>query len=264
MAIPLRFKDKTVWVTGAASGLGLAIGQRFEQEGANIVVLDRNEHKLKAQWSEGDHVLICVADVTDSRSIRSAMVQSVERFGRIDVLANVAGIALEQPFLDISEDDWRKIIDTNLTGMFLVAQTAARQMATQSPTGGVIINMASKNGITAEVKYAHYNASKAGVILLTKSMAGDLAPYNIRVNSVAPGYCLTPLTEQMDPAEFRKRYCDQLIPSGRLGKPQEVAGTFAFLASQDAGFINGATIVLDGGHLAIDGRQIHAWDDLNG
>ena len=257
-----RSNGKTAFVTGAARGLGLAIARRFHREGANIVALDVRSELLAAAWDKHTRVLPIVADVTDSRAVRSAVASAVERFGRIDVLANVAGIALEQPFLDISEADWRKVVEVNLTGVFLVAQAVARQMATQSPPGGVIINMASKNGITAEVKYAHYHASKAGVILLTKTMAGDLAEHNIRVNAVAPGYCLTPLTEEMDPEAFRRRYCDQLIPLRRLGKPEEVAGTFAFLASDDAGFINGATILMDGGHLAIDGRKMHAWDDI--
>lgn len=257
-----RFDGKTVFVTGAARGLGLAIGQRFHREGAHIVAVDIRSGLLTKTWDRETRALSVVADVTDSQAVRSAVASAVERFGRIDVLANVAGIALEQPFLEISEADWRKIIDVNLTGVFLVAQAVARQMATQKPPGGVIINMASKNGITAEVQYAHYNASKAGVILLTKTMAGDLAEHNIRVNAVAPGYCFTPMAEEIDPEAFRRRYSDQLIPLGRLGKPEEVAGTFTFLASDDAGFINGATILMDGGHLAIDGRKMHAWDDI--
>jgi 3-oxoacyl-[acyl-carrier protein] reductase len=257
-----RFEGKTVFVTGAARGLGLEIARRFHQEGANIVAADIRAELLAATWRQEVRVLQVVVDVTDRSAVDSAVTSAVKRFGRIDVLANVAGIALEQPFLEISAEDWRRIIDVNLTGTFLVAQAVARQMARQHPSGGVIINMASKNGITAEVKYAHYNASKAGVILLTQTMAGDLAEYNIRVNAVAPGYCLTPLTEEMDPEAFRRRYSDQLIPLARLGKPEEIAGTFAFLASEDAGFITGATILVDGGHLAIDGRKMHAWDDI--
>lgn len=257
-----RFNEKTIIVTGAAQGLGEAIARRFDGEGANVVAVDINGDLLRAVWPDGDHTLAIETDVTDRGAVDQAVSTAANRFGRVDVLANVAGIALEQPFLEIPEADWRQIIDVNLTGSFLVAQATARQMVTQTPTGGVIINMASKNGVTSEVKYAHYNASKAGVIQLTKTMAGDLGEFNIRVNAVAPGYCLTPLSESMDPKEFQRRYADQLIPLGRLGMPEQVAGTFAFLASDDAGFISGATILVDGGHLAIDGRKNHAWDDI--
>ncbi len=257
-----RFSGKTIIVTGAAQGLGEAIARRFHAEGANVAAVDVNGSLLKTAWPEDDSTLALRADVTDSSAVDRAVSAVAGRFGRVDILANVAGIAIEQPFLEIPEADWRQIIEVNLTGSFLVAQAVARQMVKQEPTGGVIINMASKNGVTAEVRYAHYNASKAGVIQLTKTMAGDLGEYNIRVNAVAPGYCLTPLSESMDPKEFQRRYADQLIPLGRLGMPEQVAGTFAFLASDDANFISGATILVDGGHLAIDGRKVHAWDDI--
>jgi 3-oxoacyl-[acyl-carrier protein] reductase len=133
----------------------------------------------------------------------------------------------------------------------------ARQMAAQG--GGVIINMASKNGIAGEVKYAHYNASKAGVILLTKTMALDLAHLNIRVNAVAPGYILTPMAQEIDPPDFMEFYKDRLIPMGRLGRPSDVSGVFAFLAGDDAAFMNGHTIVMDGGQTAGDGRKLFAF-----
>ena len=257
-----RFSEKTTMVTGAASGLGWAIAQRFLEEGANVAALDIDQQRLRDLWKQNSRVLPIVADVSDRLAVETAVAETAGRFGRIDVLANVAGIALEQPFLEIPETDWRRILDVNLTGVFFVGQAVARQMVKQNPQGGVIVNMASKNGVTAEVKYAHYNATKAGVILLTKTMAGDLAEYNIRVNAVCPGYCRTPMGDTIDPEDFRQRYSDQLIPIGRLGKPEEIAGTFAFLASDDAGFINGTTIIADGGHLALDGRKLHAWDDI--
>jgi len=125
--------------------------------------------------------------------------------------------------------------------------------------GGVIINMASKNGIAAEVKYAHYNASKAGVILLTKTMALDLADHHIRVNAVAPGYILTPMAQEIDPPDFMEFYKDRLIPLGRLGAPEDVAGAFVFLAGDDAKFITGHTLVIDGGQTSGDGRKLNAY-----
>ncbi len=259
-----RFTGKTLLISGAASGLGEAIARRFHQEGANIAALDVNGSLLAATWPEDDRVVSIVGDVTDSGNVQQAVATTVERFGRLDVLANVAGIAMEAPFLEVDEGDWRRIIEVNLTGSFLLAQAAASQMAGQPSPGGTIINMASKNGIRAEVKYAPYNASKAGVILLTRTMAADLAEHNIRVNAVAPGYCRTPLSVGMDPAEFQRRYAEQLIPLNRLGRPEDVGGLFAYLASDDAAFITGETIVVDGGQLAIDGRKLHAWDDIDG
>ncbi|NJO83284.1 MAG: SDR family oxidoreductase [Blastochloris sp.] len=161
-------------------------------------------------------------------------------------------------FLDIQPEDWARIIDINLTGVFNVAQLVARQMA-QQENGGVIINMSSKNGLTAEVKYAHYNASKAGVILLTQTMALDLAQYGIRVNAVAPGYIVTPMSLGMDSPEFMDYYQSNLVPLGRLGNPNDVAGAFAFLASDDARFITGHTLVVDGGQISHDGRLLHSF-----
>ena len=125
--------------------------------------------------------------------------------------------------------------------------------------GGSIINMASKNGLTGEVKYAHYNASKGGVVMLTKTMALDLAHLNIRVNAVAPGYILTPMAEEIDPPEFMDFYKDRLIPLGRVGSPADVAGAFAFLASDDAAFMTGHTLVIDGGQTSGDGRKLFAF-----
>lgn len=178
--------------------------------------------------------------------------------GRIDVLANVAGVAAESHFLEIDPKEWQRIVDVNLTGLFNVAQLVARQMATQ-PEGGAIVNMASKNGIAAEVKYAHYNASKGGVILLTKSMALDLAHLNIRVNAVAPGYCVTPMSREIDPPDFVEFYRERLIPLGRTGTPEDVAAAFLFLAGPGGNWITGHTLVIDGGQIAGDGRKLFAW-----
>nr|MBX2822706.1 SDR family oxidoreductase [Rhodothermaceae bacterium] len=144
-------------------------------------------------------------------------------------------------------------------GVYNVAQVVAHQMVTQ-PEGGSIINMASKNGITAEVKLGHYNATKAGVILLTKTMALDLADFNVRVNAVAPGYILTPMAEEIDSPEFMQFYAEQLIPLNRLGRPEDVAGAFVFLSSKDAQFITGHTLVIDGGHTSGDGRKLTTYD----
>ncbi len=253
--------SKGIFVTGAAGGLGKDIVKRFLCDGNNVVAFDVDTANLEAankEWYAGDRVITKVGDVRSRQNVQAAVDAAVLRWGRIDVLANVAGIAREDEFLEIELEDWQRIIDVNLTGMFNVAQLVARQMAKQD-RGGVIINMTSKNGFVAEVKYAHYNASKAGVILLTKTMALDLAERNIRVNAVAPGYILTPLAREIDPPDFMAFYQDRLIPLGRLDDPEDVAGAFAFLASEDARFITGHTLIVDGGQTSGDGRKLRAY-----
>ena len=256
-----RFADKILFATGAARGLGKAIVERFLAEGASVLAFDNNAENLRAaesEWKAGERVLSHIGDVRKRDDVQAAVDAAVDRWGRIDVLANVAGIAREDHFLEIDLADWQRILDINLTGVFNVAQLVARQMALQS-SGGVIVNMASKNGIAGEVKYAHYNASKAGVILLTKTMALDLADHNIRVNAVAPGYILTPMAAEIDPPAFMDFYKERLIPLNRLGRPEDVAGAFVFLASDDAQFITGHTLVIDGGQTSGDGRKLKAF-----
>jgi len=257
---------KVTFATGAARGLCKAIVERYLRDGAQVLAFDHHQENLQTAiegWRAsnptwGERVLAWVGDVRNREDIQAAVEATVSRWGQIDVLANVAGVAREDHFLEIEPDAWQRIIDINLTGVFNVAQLVARQMARQ-PQGGVIINMASKNGIVGEVKYAHYNASKGGVILLTKSMALDLADYKIRVNAVAPGYILTPMAAEIDPPDFMEFYQERLIPLGRLGRPEDVAGAFAFLASDDAKFMTGHTLVIDGGQTSGDGRKHNAY-----
>jgi NAD(P)-dependent dehydrogenase (short-subunit alcohol dehydrogenase family) len=254
-------EGKVVFATGAARGLCQAIVARYLRDGAQVMAFDNHAENLQAAavgWAAGDRVLTAVGDVRNRPDVQAAVDATVVRWGRIDVLANVAGVAREDHFLEIEPEEWQRIIDINLTGVFNVAQLVARQMAKQ-PEGGVIINMASKNGLAAEVKYAHYNASKGGVVLLTKTMALDLADYHIRVNAVAPGYILTPMAAEIDPPEFMDFYKERLIPLNRLGTPEDVAGAFAFLAGDDAKFMTGHTLVIDGGQIAGDGRKLNAF-----
>ncbi len=252
-----RFDGKTVMVTGAARGLGLEIATRFYDEGARVVRFDSNEDGLAETWEgfvDHDRLHDIVADVRDKQAIDDAVHQAVDRYGRIDVLANVAGVAYMKPFLETRVDDLDHTLAVNLRGVFLVAQAVAAAMVDQG--GGTIINMGSKNGLVSEVGYAPYNASKAAVVLLTQTMAVELAEHGIRVNCVCPGYIVTPLAESIDSPEFMKAYAKRCVPMNRLGKPHEVAGVFAFLASDDASFITGQTIVCDGGQIAHDGRKM--------
>jgi 3-oxoacyl-[acyl-carrier protein] reductase len=249
--------EKVVFVTGAASGLGKATTERFLRDGYKAAAIDVAADALDAcvkEWDAGDRVLACQADVRNRDEIQNGVDATVKRWGSIDVLVNNAGIAPEV---------WQDIIDTNLTGMFNVAQLVARQMAKQE-SGGVISNMSSRAGISGEVKYAHYSASKAGVILLTKTMAIDLADHNIRVNAVAPGYIRTELPESLDSPEFMDFYANRVVPMSRLGTPDDVAGVFAFLASDDAQFMTGATLVVDGGQECGGGRKLGDYPPSNG
>lgn len=250
-----RFAGARAIVTGGASGIGEATAARLLAEGADVLVADISEENIAAardrfteRATEGWGELTTIqADVTDPDDV-AAMVQRACRgsAGRIDVLVSNAGIAYEEPFLDIPAEHWDRTLAVNLTSMFHVCQQVARVMVGQRD--GVILLTSSTNGLVGEDKYAHYNASKGGVTLLTKSLAIELGPHGIRVNAVCPGYIVTPLAESIDDAEFMARYAE-MLPLRRLGRPEEVAGVFAFLASPDAGFITGETIVIDGGQL---------------
>jgi len=164
----------------------------------------------------------------------------------MDVLINNAGVSIRRRFMDISPQEWRQVMAVNLDGVFLVAQQAARRML--AGDGGVILNMGSTNGLRGYPYYADYNASKAGVIELTRSMALELAP-TVRVNAVCPGFILTPMQEAEYTPEMRRAF-EAKVPLGKLGRPEDVAAIFAFLASDDAGFITGQCFVIDGGEIA--------------
>ena len=247
-----RFLNKVAMVTGASRGIGRSIAGRYASEGAKVALVSNNHEELLELTKEyqelGYEALPLVADVSDAAQVEDAVERIIAQWGSIDILANNAGIAWEESFLTIKDENWKKMLDVNLNGMFYVAQRVARQMVKQG--SGVIINMASTNGLAAEANYAHYNASKGGIVLLTKTMALELGQYGICVNAVCPGYIQTPMSESIDDAQFVSDYIRSNIPLGRVGKPEDVAGVFAFLASQDAAFITGTTIVVDGGQLA--------------
>ncbi|MGA9348386.1 MAG: SDR family oxidoreductase [Anaerolineae bacterium] len=240
-------KNKRVLITGGAGGIGAATAARFLEEGSRVVVLDRDVVALRRIEREmpalsGD----IVADVSDADDVARAFAELDGLLGGLDVLINNAGISIRHRFMDICPQEWRQVMDVNLNGVFFVAQQAARRMLAGG--GGVILNMGSTNGLMGYPYYADYNASKAGVIELTRSMALELAP-TVRVNAICPGYILTPMQEAEYTPEML-RACESKIPLGRLGRPEEVAALFAFLASDDAAFITGHYFVIDGGEIA--------------
>jgi meso-butanediol dehydrogenase / (S,S)-butanediol dehydrogenase / diacetyl reductase len=247
-------KDKRVLITGGASGIGAATAARFLEEGSRVCVLDRDARaceQIKRELPALSETII--ADVTDLMQVEAAFAEAIRLLGDdgVDVLINNAGISIRHKFLDITPEEWDKVLAVNLTGVFYVAQTAARHMFERfsvRPGSGVILQTASTNGVVGQPFYADYNATKAGVIELTKTMALELAP-RVRVCAVAPGYVLTP----MQRAEYSDAMLDEVnrkIPLGRHAKPEEIAALFAYLASDDAAYATGHVFTMDGGETA--------------
>jgi meso-butanediol dehydrogenase / (S,S)-butanediol dehydrogenase / diacetyl reductase len=240
-------KHKRVLITGGASGIGAATAARFLEEGAAVCVLDRDpkaREQIRKTLPELAETLD--ADVADRKQVEAAFRDADQIMGGVDVLINNAGISIRHKFLEITPHEWDRVIAVNLTGVFNMAQVAARHMWERGE--GVILQTASTNGIMGYPYYADYNASKAGVIELTKSMALELAP-KVRVCAVAPGYVLTP----MQRAEYTDAMLDEVnckIPLRRHAKPEEIAALFAFLASDDAAYITGHVYTIDGAETA--------------
>jgi meso-butanediol dehydrogenase / (S,S)-butanediol dehydrogenase / diacetyl reductase len=237
---------KRVLITGAAGGIGAATAVRFVEEGAQVVALDRDLDALARLQGRVALRGVLHADVSDPGQVSRALSELDGMVGGLDVLINNAGISIRHNFLDITPEEWRQVLAVNLDGVFYVAQQSARRMVAAG--GGVIVNMGSTNGLLGYPYYAGYNASKAGVIELTRSMALELAP-SVRVNAVCPGWILTPMQEAEYTLQMRRAFA-QKVPLLRLGRPEDVAATFAFLASDDAAFITGQVLIVDGGEIA--------------
>lgn len=240
-------EDKHVLITGGASGIGAATARRFLEEGSAVCVLDRDSQGRQRILHELPDLAGTVdADVSNLNQVRAAIDDAVRIMGGLDVVINNAGISIRHNFLDITPEEWDRIIAVNLTGVFYVAQAGARHMMQHE--GGVVLQTASTNGMVGQPFYADYNATKAGVIELTKTMALELAP-KVRVCAVAPGYVLTP----MQRAEYTDEMLEEVnrkIPLRRHAKPEEIAALFAFLASDDAAYITGQVYTCDGAETA--------------
>ncbi len=248
---------RRVLISGGSSGIGLATAQRFLEEGSAVFIagLEPDEvSQAMAGLQQYGKVAGLAGDVSQETDVERLVEAALGELGGIDVLINNAGTARRDAFLAITAQSWDHILAVNLRGMFLLAQAVSRLMVQQG-SGGSIINMSSTNGIAGERDYAHYNASKGGVLLLTKTMAVELGKHGIRVNALCPGYIKTPLNAAIAAGiggdDFDAAYARRRIPLRRVGLAREVAAAYAFLASDDASFIHGTGLVIDGGQLAV-------------
>jgi NAD(P)-dependent dehydrogenase (short-subunit alcohol dehydrogenase family) len=244
---------KGVLVTGGTSGIGLATAHRFLDEGSRVFVTGIGIEEISAaldglrDLGEVDGV---GGDVSREPDVEAIVERATTFLGRIDVLINNAGIARKSSFLDTGSDDWDRIIAVNLRGMFLVARAVARLMVADR-SGGAIVNMASTNALGGEGDFVAYNASKGGVLQLTRTMAVELGGRGIRVNCLCPGFVDTPLNRDLATEREFRDYERSQIPLGRRGTAEEIAAAYAFLASDEASFVHGASLVVDGGQTAV-------------
>lgn len=244
-----RLTGRTALVTGAGKGLGRAIALGFAAAGADVVLMARTRSDLEAVAREvealGRQALVAVADATDSRQVDAVVAQAVARFGRLDVLAHAAGGSLRKPSVEVTDEEWDGVISANLSSTFKVCRAVGRQMLAQG--SGSIINLSSTAGMRGRAGNAPYSAAKAAVINLSRALAMEWAPKGVRVNVLAPGRFLTPLTEaEMSVPEKYAAFVRQ-VPLGRIGKPEEIQDIAVWLASDASAYVTGSTITLDGG-----------------
>lgn len=245
-----NFTGRTAIVTGAASGIGREIAQQLAASHANLVIADRVESRQQVAEdirNRGGQAIDINVDVANQQSVEAMIATTEQHFGRVDILIHCAGIGVEKPFLETTIEEWNKIIDVDLTGTFLCCREAAKAMVKHQR--GRIITLASTAGLRGGFHRAAYGAAKGGVVTLTKVMAVELAPYGITANTLAPGAIDTELVAKMHSDDTRKIYTNA-IPSARYGTPSETAAAALFLASDQASYINGHSLAVDGGFLA--------------
>lgn len=243
----MKLSEKVSIITGGGRGIGAATARKFAQEGAFVIVTDLNESDINETVSEiteaGGKAIGIVSNVTDRNQVDELIQTVLDKYNRIDVVVNNAGITADATLVKMDENQWDRVIDVNLKGVFNVGQAAAKVMKQQN--GGVILNASSVVGLYGNFGQTNYAATKWGVIGMTKSWAKELGKNQIRVNAVAPGFIMTPMTEKMP--EKVLDMMKQKSVLGDLGKPEDIANAYAFLASDEARFITGTVLSVDGG-----------------
>ena len=248
----MKLKDKVSIVTGGGSGIGRATCLAFAKEGSNVLVADivlkKAEEVARDIRAMGLKSISFGLDVANGKQVKEMVNVALHEFGRIDILANIAGIIVTSAIEDVSEEDWDRVMAVNLKGTFLCCQAVGREMIKKR--GGSIINIASIAGHTPQLHAGAYSSSKAGVILLTQLMAVEWAKYNIRVNAISPGVTRTPITDDLYNTEALRNARAKMVPMNRFGSPEEIAAGFVFLASDESSFVTGHPLIIDGGSIS--------------
>lgn len=245
----MKLQHKVTLITGAGQGIGKAIAFAFAKEGSTVAVNDIKGEMAQAVTEEiigkGGQAIAIKGDISKREEVQNMIQKTIRTFERIDILVNNAGVQTETAFLDLSEEEWDKIINTNLKGTFLCSQLAAREMIKQQ--AGKIINISSVHQFMPRVNIAHYAASKGGIMMLTRVMALELAKYKINVNCIAPGATATAMNVRVLNSPEELGEMNSSIPWGRMAQPEEIAYAALYLASEDADYITGSSFYLDGG-----------------
>ncbi|MEA1965557.1 MAG: glucose 1-dehydrogenase [Candidatus Aerophobetes bacterium] len=250
----MKLLDKVAIITGGNKGIGKGISLRLAEEGSDVVIAARDkisaENVLKEIRKKGRDCLFVKTDVSKKEEVDVMIEATIKQFGEIDILVNNAGIVIDRPFLEITEQIWDRVLNVNLKGYFLCSQAAAKAMV-RKKKGGKIINITSIQGVRVWTRHFHapYEVSKAGIIMLTKQIAFELAPYKINVNAVGPGPTETQILNYITTSPEKLNEFVKDIPLGRIAKPSDIGAAVAFLASEDADYITGVTLFVDGGRM---------------
>ena len=248
-----RFTEKVVIVTGAGSGIGAATAKRFAAEGAKVVLNGRTEEKLKTIAADlnAQETLIYPADVSQQSEVEGLVEATIKQFGQLDVLVNNAGVGLGGPLLEAKVEDWHKEFEIDVDSVFYACRAAVPHLV---KTQGSIINVSSVSGLGGDWNFSFYNAAKGAVTNFTRSLALELGGQGVRVNAVNPSLTITEMAQSMTENQALMEKFQERIPMGRGAKPEEVASVIAFLASEDAAFVNGVNLPVDGGLSASNGQ----------